>query len=216
VLDAASHDRSLLENMAYRRGISTQSAVFFAIDVEKNESGDEILEVGISWVDAVDVWNDNSIKSRHLVVKEHRHIRNGRHVPDAKDRFVYGASEALSLREIIRVMKVMVDGFRHEYDDVFLIGHSLQNDILWLKRAGIDLGDMVSATCDLAAVDQAERGSMYRRKLEVLAAECGIGCDVPHNAGNDAVYTLQLALAKMASLDMARFGGGGPGLGFFA
>ena len=68
----------------------------------------------------------------------------------------------------------------------------MKGDLQWLEAAGIEFN--CDTTCDVAMVHQALTRDHERVKLERLAEIYGVNGINWHNAGNNARYTLEIAL----------------------
>ena len=77
--------------------------------------------------------------------------------------------------------------------EIVLVGHDTKQDIQYLASIGVDVTEMKSITrmLDSQAIHQAWKGIDSGRSLEGVLADLGIASKHLHNAGNDAVFTLQ-------------------------
>lgn len=85
---------------------------------------------------------------------------------------------------------------------IVLVGHNLHADVEYVRKLGFDI------TTAPGVIDQADTDKLWQyitndtqsRKLTSVLGKCGQLAWNPHNAGNDAVYTLQamLGLAVMS------------------
>jgi DNA polymerase III alpha subunit (gram-positive type) len=81
--------------------------------------------------------------------------------------------------------------------NIVLVGHDVQADIRFLTTIGYDISTLSNL------VEIADTSSMWRylkeennpRNLATILAELGIIAWNLHNAGNDAVYTLQALIS---------------------
>lgn len=92
-----------------------RDVVFVSIDVEAFERDHNLItEVGISTLDTADIeclvpgqggasWMER-IRSRHFRITEHEHLRNTTFCIGNPDRFYYGRSEFVSMKEIGKVV----------------------------------------------------------------------------------------------------------------
>ncbi len=71
-------DERVVQDFAFTRSTNVEDTIFVSIDVEKNERGFEVLEIGLASVRIPDTWFFPPINSHHLVLEEHRHIHNRR------------------------------------------------------------------------------------------------------------------------------------------
>ena len=76
---------------------------------------------------------------------------------------------------------------------VVLVGHDIQNDIKYLARIGVWIQDMdnIKEIIDNQGLQQFMRRQPNAQGLERILGDLGIPFSHLHNAGNDAVYTLQ-------------------------
>ena len=122
-------------------GVCTEAdgadTTYVSIDVEEYEFGCEILEVGIAWAKTDEVTALPVIHSRYLVVADHLHLHNGRHVADHREEYNFGVSEHLPLDGLAAAITEQMHHTMAESARVYLAGHSIQGDLRWLK--GTDL-----------------------------------------------------------------------------
>ena len=157
----------------------------FCMDLEMYEHNGELTEVGVA------VWENNQLKTYHLVVEETYNLRNGINVPDHKDDFLFGTTEVLPLEEVERRTLELVQ------DADYIVGHSFKNDKAFLAQAGYFKNTTVLDTQSYAPFYH-RSNKMYSLKnvvLETLEEEP----KCLHNGGNDAYYTLK-SLLKMAEV----------------
>ena len=97
--------------------------------------------------------------------------------------------------------------YTSESREIYLVGHDLERDISAFRDIGFDLRRISSAAhpIDSQLIHQAWRGETQGRSLKMVLTDLGIYGINFHNAGNDAVYTLQgvLAVAIEAVADQA-------------
>ncbi|KAJ1975165.1 hypothetical protein H4R35_003274 [Dimargaris xerosporica] len=161
-----------------------------ALDIEAYERDqNKLTEIG--WT--IDNANAPRI-SRHYVVRENVHLRNGRYVPDHKFDFNFGRTETLSLECILQHLSR--DVCRHP--SLAVVGHGIAHDIQYLRSVGFEFG------CSVKFFDTNElyrefSGSLQsKHKLQTILAQLGIPHSRLHNAGNDAYYTMEAFLALCA------------------
>ena len=95
--DARLHARKLKSSLS---GRSFSDSTFLAFDTELYEHNHEmLLEIGFVEFTLKD---DDSPKFFHYIITDNEHIKNGDNVPDNRDKFQFGTSERLSLREAAR------------------------------------------------------------------------------------------------------------------
>ena len=146
-----------------------------------------ILEIG--FVVSFLARPEDSKEAFHFIIAENSHFVNSEYVPDNRDKFKFGTSERMSLKEA--AAKFM----QHIRDVYFLVTHSGAHDEAYLASSGISLER--KTMFDTLTSGTAVFG--LKRLLNDLAIP--FDEDILHNAGNDAYYTLKLflALAKKIS-----------------
>lgn len=102
----------------------------------------------------------------------------------------------------------MADCFKHPFSDlddksvidptapkrnIIFVGHGVGADIKYLKTLGYDVHNLsnLQEIVDTALMWQGLKSELSPRSLGSVLAEIGIAGWNLHNAGNDAVYTLQ-------------------------
>ncbi|KAK3388185.1 QDE-2-interacting protein [Sordaria brevicollis] len=186
-----------------------RSVVFIAIDLEAYElDHNMITEVGLAILDTAKIsnvapgegsknWFD-LIQARHIRVKEHSWAQNSRHVQGRAEYFDFGESEFIEVSKIAGVLKETIEvasgkGEAAQKRNVVLVFHDQSADLKYISMLGYDV-----ATADniIEVVDTQEMFQYLSRSNNAsrLSNVCGY-LDIPwknmHNAGNDAVYTLQ-------------------------
>lgn len=171
-----------------------------AIDVEAWEQNpNKITEIGLAVYDPHDQWTlvVPRIRTAHILVKENKHMSNGRYVPNNKMRFNGGVSYEMLTAELRGWLSDILTYYLNSRTGV-LVGHNVGGDIQWLARHGVmEVRDI--ETVDTEKVHRLSRatGGLLRGLLRTV----GIPHLNLHNAANDAYYTL---LAAMAYLDPAQ------------
>jgi hypothetical protein len=219
-MEMANQHLDILREMAKTRGILGRRSVFVCLDVEAwEQTGQEVLEIGIAhlfaeevWFptesqnlqETPDLWFPNSIHCQHIIVQEHQHLHNGHYVDDNRDQFRFGVSEVMTLQEATHSIQTFFASLASIADEIFLIGHTLTSDFKWLTEMGVDIN---FKTCDIAFVHLAQYPNLNTNftGLQNMMKTEGLGYSHLHNAGNDCVYTLGIALRKMAEEDAARY-----------
>jgi hypothetical protein len=109
-----------------------QGAVFVCIDVEANEHvHEQITEIGISTLDTLDLvgvppgeggknWM-KKIRSRHFRTVEHSHVVNKTYIHGCADKFEFGTSEWISVRN---AAKAIDSCFKYPYSAGFVLDPS--------------------------------------------------------------------------------------------
>jgi DNA polymerase III epsilon subunit-like protein len=160
-----------------------------SIDVEAWErDGSKITEVGVAHLSG-----SGYILTRHFIIKEHEHLRNGIFVADNKYQFNSGGSEIISLEQV----SSKLEGIYSSLHEPVTVGHSIHGDLKWLKGMGVYLDGRKAV--DIALARQALDGKLESTSLVRMLEDLGIPYCNLHNAGNDARYTLQALIAMCAS-----------------
>ncbi|KAI9717749.1 MAG: hypothetical protein M1812_004478 [Candelaria pacifica] len=205
-----------------------ESIVFISVDVEAYERDHNLItEIGISTLDTLDLqdlppgidgkdWMAK-IRARHFRVQEYSHLHNKDFVDGCGDRFEFGESEWISIKDTPQIIAgcfrfpfsaavptdTSVGQFNDASDDgnkkrnIILVGHDVSNDITFLQNLGynpIKLANILEIS-DTASLFRALKRDQNPRALGTILYELGlIGWNL-HNAGNDAAYTLQAMIA---------------------
>ncbi|KAL8947390.1 MAG: hypothetical protein Q9222_006322 [Ikaeria aurantiellina] len=216
-------------------------AVFICVDVEAYEKEHRpITEIGISTLDTKDLaalppgeggcaWM-KKIRSRHFRIKEAAHLHNSEFVAGCADRFEFGESEWISIKE---APQVIASCFRPPYsgqaDDnaengsllngdatssppkrnLILVGHDIKMDIDYLRKIGYDVSNLSNIIEALDTVDLYRAWKHHQNPSKLGTILCDlelVGWNL-HNAGNDAAYTLQaligIAIAARTSASLS-------------
>lgn len=173
---------------------------FVALDIEAYELAQrKLTEVGVAVYDRRLEW----LEAHHIVVREHRRLRNRRFAPDARDEFAFGESVRMSSDEAMAFVTEQLAAPR-----TALVGHALLNDLRFLRRAKLSssrsrvdeaLLDALPKY-DLQRLYQARERTERQAKLADICAALGVAEQTMHNAGNDAALTLTafLRLLRLA------------------
>ena len=160
-------------------------------DVETYEYDKSItLEIGyvITKLD-----NPDENEAFHYIIEENLHYSNKDYVPDNRERFKFGTSQRMSLKEAAEEFK------QHIADADFVVTHAGHNDEKYLAGCGISLeGKEKFDTQKLAmALLTGAYGGPVIYSLKRLLGDLEIEFDedILHNAANDAVYTMRVFLA---------------------
>ncbi|QSZ30659.1 hypothetical protein DSL72_000217 [Monilinia vaccinii-corymbosi] len=190
--------------------------VFVCIDVEAYELNNNIItEIGIATLDVLDIagmepgvlganWR-KAIRARHFRIKEHMHLNNSKHVQGCADRFEFGKSEIISRDDAPHVVGSCFKypfsspspsaELANEKRNIILVGHDVDADIRFLRQIGYEINNLkLHEGCDTTLMWRALKRESNPRSLAAILAEIGIAAWNLHNAGNDAVYTLQAML----------------------
>ncbi|KAK4456283.1 good for full DBP5 activity protein 2 [Podospora aff. communis PSN243] len=191
---------------------------FVAIDIEAYEHNQDLItEVGVAILDADKLVGvapgDNGknwhslIEARHFRVKENTWAVNRDYVHGCPDFFSFGNSEKVPVVEIPALLQQIIDEAEAKPGDitvggrrpVVLVFHESSADTKYLRTLGYRL---FNAPNVIEVVDTRELNSFNTRDqgssaLERVLRRLVIYTEYLHNAGNDAVYTLQ-ALISLA------------------
>jgi hypothetical protein len=223
------------------------NVVFICVDVEAYEHNQNLItEIGIASLDTADLADVAPgrdaknwfplIRARHFRIKEYKHLNNRVFVKGCADKFDFGESEIIGLKE---APKAIAECFREpfckrtEVKDInakwldhlqatntqgpssnntnalpfftpsnanrplILVGHSLGGDITYLRRLGYSVSNLSNllSTVDTLKLYSALAHDIQGSSLGKVLADLGIPGINLHNAGNDAVLTLQAMLA---------------------
>lgn len=162
-------------------------------------------EVGNAWM--------KKIRARHFRIKETAHLNNSEFVAGCADHFEpeFGESEWVSFKE---APQLIASCFRPPYSrpinqdeeastgseetsepkrNLVLVGHDINNDIHYLRRLGYDVSNLSNLieALDTADLYRAWKHQQNPTKLGSILVDLELTGWNLHNAGNDAVYTLQ-------------------------
>ncbi|KAF3022537.1 hypothetical protein E8E14_012440 [Neopestalotiopsis sp. 37M] len=179
-----------------------------AFDVEAYElSSDIITEIGLAILDTQSVLNSDPIETsrvdwnklietHHLRIVEHKSFVNKSWVKGCPEKFLFGTSEFVSLKDLSRRLLDLIRG-----DETFvLVGHDVGSDIKYFEDLGIQLRGLPGYH------DEVDTRNIFRhaqrcndgRALEFLCRELSVSPATHfHNAGNDAVYTMHCLLTMV-------------------
>lgn len=162
------------------------------------------------------MWRDK-IRARHFRINEHKHLRNGAFVSDNADGFLFGESTFVQLNDVAQHVAACfqapfgahssndvqsLSGLMHNADvqgqrKIVFLGHDAKNDIRYLQQLGYD---PVKTENVIEALDTAVLYTVWRREQHgtslgrILHHFDILGWRL-HNAGNDAMYTVQAMLS---------------------
>lgn len=140
------------------------------------------------------------ITTRHLIIKEYKKLVNKKFIKGCPDKFNFGISELVALRNVHAILANIVTNPTAESElslqprKVILVGHGLKNDTDYLKSLGFSLAAYKNVTHKMDTQTLAGGSKKTQIGLERLILALGIKPDNLHNAGNDAAYTLQALL----------------------
>ena len=107
------------------------TSTFLAFDIEVYEhDSDKMLEIGFV---KFGLQPGSPREYRHYIITDNLHYVNGERVPDNRERFLFGESKRMTLREAAVQFEEHIAGAE------FLVAHSGANDEHYLSMQGIDL-----------------------------------------------------------------------------
>lgn len=159
--------------------------VIVTLDVEKEELGHRILEVGLTIVRP----GLGVFLAVQLIVEETRDVYNSRFCESHKYSFEFGDVKVLPMRDVLSYVQNTLDEIRSHQG--WLVGHSIHCDIGWLSLLGVNFNSI--QTCDVANIERwaTQRSNPTGLDNMLLAYEVG-NCGMAHNAGNDSIATLKV------------------------
>ncbi|KAF2807368.1 uncharacterized protein BDZ99DRAFT_536843 [Mytilinidion resinicola] len=192
-------------------------------DTEHPEYG-KITELGLAFLDTRALKGVTSqtnwveeIRAKHYIVDEYAHLRpmvvdKRKHSLANADKFDYGASEIVPFDALGNILKNALripddaasaagkESMEVKYRPIILVAHAYQNEDNY-QRSELGLSDadldVLYAIID-TQVMMCGRGQKAPGLRQLLETRFGIHPVNMHNAGNDAVYTLVLVLARVA------------------
>lgn len=203
------------------------SVIFISVDVEAYEFDHaKVTEIGIATLDTRHIadlppgvgasdWRP-ALRARHIRINEHLHLSNSVHMHGCADRFNFGESEFINLRD---VPAVVASCFRHPFSNnvvmdagskaqelepeakprtLVLVGHDVEQDVQYLRRCGYDVGNLRQLHrryMDTAALCRVHEGVRDTWSLGRVLDRHDIDPWHLHNAGNDAALTMHALLA---------------------
>ncbi|KAL1602559.1 hypothetical protein SLS60_005975 [Paraconiothyrium brasiliense] len=200
-----------------------RSVVFVCVDVESYEKDHrKITEVGIATLDTRDLihvapgkdgkaWRD-LIQARHFRVTEFAHLVNNEYVAGCPGSFFFGQSEFVSQKDLPTSVAACFEppfcakpGQTPHADDIergdkrnlIFLGHNTLSDVKYLQDLGFDplvLPNLLEAQ-DSAILFRVWQREEQTTKLSKILERFNIDHYGLHNAGNDAMYTVQCFLA---------------------
>ena len=209
VNNAASHPREM-------------DVIIISIDVEAYEKARGIItEVGVSTLDTRDLQDiapgengqnwQKFIRGRHFRIVEHKNYVNGEYVAGCPDKFDFGTSEWVSLKDI---PSVLTQCFHEPFSaktlsespikedpnhrrNIVLLGHDLKEDIQYCHKLGFSIlgrGNLIG-TLDTRNLYQSYTRDPSPRGLGGIMNDFDFASWHLHNGGTDAVYTMWALLA---------------------
>jgi hypothetical protein len=204
--------------------------IFIAIDVEaKEKASHEITEVGVATLDTRDLhdaapgnsgtdWHKH-IRARHFRISEHRNHVNREYVQGCPENFAFGTSEFVKIADIGKALTACFhEPFSRpdsstkpthppdERRNLVIVGHDLGSDVNYCRKIGFDIfnrGNILD-TLDTTAMYRAYENNPNSTSLGRILYDFDLVGWHLHNAGNDAVYTIQAMLAVCVNSAMRK------------
>ncbi|KAK6416405.1 hypothetical protein LTR95_017459 [Oleoguttula sp. CCFEE 5521] len=192
--------------------------IFIAIDVEAWEQNHAyITEVGVATLDTRDLkavdagmngknWHQY-IRGRHFRTKEYMDpsYTNNRHVQGCPNAFRFGRSEIVPKKDLPSILTSCfhhpfssgsTDFDKDEVRQIVLLGHDTKTDIDYCHQMSFSVKNRgnLCDVMDTAAMYRHYSKEVNPRKLGSVLEAFDIDGWSLHNAGNDAVYTVQAIL----------------------
>lgn len=191
--------------------------IIIAVDVEAYEKSHHIItEIGVATLDTRSLraippgdcginWR-TLIQARHFRIGEYMHLRNGQYVAGCPENFSFGESEIISKAD---AAAKIAECFKPPYSNacpdpwdkykkrnIIFLGHDTQTDVKFLQQVGYDVNNLDNL------LEFQDTATMYRvlsqepnpRSLAHLLDTCEVDAWFLHNAGNDAMFTIQAML----------------------
>ncbi|KAK7717482.1 hypothetical protein SLS64_002974 [Diaporthe eres] len=188
--------------------------VFVCFDIETYEKNPGLVtELGFAILDTQKLvgvppgagardWFD-LIQSHHIRIKEYSYMKNMEYVEGCPDSFMFGTSEFIPLTEVLGVVEGIMSPKSEsgQLRNVVVVGHDVKQDVQYLKSLDFDVSEMENLleVVDNQKLHQHRSKFVNGQSLCTVLAGLKISYRYLHNAGNDAVYTLQ-SLLRLAVL----------------
>ncbi|KAK1824948.1 hypothetical protein LTR12_000743, partial [Friedmanniomyces endolithicus] len=199
-----------------------QDVVIIAVDVEAYErSPKTITEVGVATLDTRDLRGEATgpngekwfkhIRGRHFRVAEYKNLRNHEFVEGCPDKFraEFGTSEFVPKDDLPSMLTscfhqpfskrddAHTDSTAEEKRTIVLLGHDINQDITYLHSIGFSVLNRsnLAEVLDTATMFKSYTRDNNATSLGKVLYHFDIDGWNLHNAGNDAVYTMQAMLA---------------------
>lgn len=158
------------------------------------------LEIGASFVAAVDLLDFSKFNTMHYVNTSNLHLQNHLKDLDQRDNFAFGDSILLATDDLRAEMEERMQSFIASYKITYLIGHSIHGDIAWLRQMGFTFMDSMKVI-DIARVERwISNPTPYNvMSMEKIIQKLELSAESLHNAGNDARYGLEV-LSRLAGI----------------
>ncbi|KAF2139406.1 uncharacterized protein K452DRAFT_203040, partial [Aplosporella prunicola CBS 121167] len=184
--------------------------IFLAVDAEAWERNtSKVTEIGIAALDTRFLSRPTdrmewirSIDAHHFTIRGRAKYINKRFAPGCPEKFMFGTSETRPIKEMPGIFKKLFTApdetkkTKGALRNFILVGHDLKEDIRYMKRLDYDVTSEKSVVLNMDTQTVAKELSLPLG-LEKLVTALDIVPKYLHNAGNDAVYTMQ-AMVCMA------------------
>jgi hypothetical protein len=109
--------------------------------------------------------------------------------------FLYGKTQTVPMADMNEICQRIV-AWESQYGEITLVGHAVKNDIKYLQQAGVyAFCPFFEGIIDTQQVFLDE--AVQPKKLERCVEEYGESMAGMHNAGNDAVWTMWVAMKRV-------------------
>lgn len=191
--------------MTAARMLSSTPYLFVSIDIETYAGSQTILEIGLAWIFGHEVWGGQNyappIQCHHLIVEDNICLKNHGEY-DQRENFRFGISHRVSEAEVSATMARLLPASVRKGAHIFLVGHTIWNDIAWLEHIDVDASELLPRflVCDVGQAFQFSRDATQSTSLGRMLTHYGLSGENLHNAGNDAYYGIQVTLKMMEEL----------------
>ncbi|KAI1154225.1 hypothetical protein F4825DRAFT_448706 [Nemania diffusa] len=186
-----------------------ESVRFVCVDVEAYERDTRVItEIGLAVLnteDLIDICPGEGgvnyfslVQAHHVRIMERCNIVNHEFVVGCPEAFHFGKSQMVPIKDINRVVgKIIGDQESEDQRPVIIVGHDIKQDLKYLMGIGYNYWLVPQIVDEIDTKDMFQRveRSPNGRGLSTICNELGIFGRNYHNAGNDAVYTLQAMIA---------------------
>lgn len=172
-----------------------RKTALFCIDVEGGTTT-EVKEMGVA------IYHPRGqehalcpyIKSYHILIEENMHPRsfNCKYAPPYRNSFNGGVSYVLKLHDAAKLTKKLIEEYFHQPMPCMLVGHDVEIDISRLGELGVVIPHHVQVldTQKIYSQTHGVKGDSFKNALRNVRQPYAS----LHNAGNDAYYTVLLAM----------------------
>jgi hypothetical protein len=169
------------------------------LDIEAWEMGNHYLtEFGIVLYEP----SSENLETFHYIIEENMKLRNGKLVPDHRDYFQLGTSSICSAKEAVEKICKLIET---SAGAVALVGHGIQSDLNYILDSGLPRLPLKGiTTLDTQILFMQIERNADQSRLEDVLGHFKLPSRYLHNAGNDAFYTMLIAL-RIAGVDVNKF-----------